>query len=146
MSIMVHDMEKFKREAYDHLLDLIVQEISAYGWVYKIMTRPVNHGEGKMVTERILRKAAELTRKRKAATALLYAVLIPGHTEATLPELIALLPRKEQQIWNRFRERLRITYTKAMESYNLSATDETAWRQSTMYPRVRRARAALSEG
>ncbi len=143
---MVREMDSLKREAYDHLLDLIVQEISAYGWVYKILTRPVSPGEGRVATEWVLEKAAELTRKRKAATALLYTALIPGHTEATLPEVIALLPKKEQQVWNRFRERLRLTYTKAMESYNQSASDENTWRQTTMYPRVRRTRAALSEG
>ncbi len=139
-------MDNFRSEAYDHLLDLIVQEISAYGWVYKIMNRPVLTGEERRVREKVLRKAAELTRKRKTATALLYAALIPGRTDATLSEVIALLPRKEQLVWNRFRERLRLTYTKAMESYNQSATDQNTWRQARMYPRVRRARAALSEG
>ncbi len=143
---MAPDLNPVSREAYDHLLDLMIQEISAYGWVYKIMNRPSALRKGEAETARVLKRAAELTRKRKAATALLYAALIPGRGEATLGELIALLPRKEQQVWNRFRERLRLTYDKAMESYKQSAADEDVWRQFAIRPRTTRARTAVTEG
>ncbi|RMH60979.1 MAG: hypothetical protein D6677_12715 [Calditrichaeota bacterium] len=99
------------RAACAPLMNIIVQEISAYGWLYKMTVRPDEDGSLEN-REELMKTAAELTQKRKRMTRRLYNELLPGAPEEpTLSALIDLLPARDQSQWKKLQTRLKNTYT-----------------------------------
>ncbi len=107
-------MQKDCDVTYEALMDLMVREVSAYGWLYKKMTGGIAAVKDNNETvEHIASLAAQLTRRRKRLTRLLYRSLIPGAPEEpTLSGLIDLLPVNEQSPWLRMQAHLKNTYAR----------------------------------